>query len=94
MKTVKVKPNQTLFDLVVENYGTCEALGEMLRNNPGLENEAAALAAAGIDPVNNSDFYIDLALKKESEIRIDTDSEQLKTSVIREIDSEVTTFNE
>ena len=39
MKTVTVKPNQTVFDILVEQYGTCEALAELLENNPNLENE-------------------------------------------------------
>ena len=36
MKTVTVKPNQTVFDILVEQYGTCEALAELLENNPNL----------------------------------------------------------
>ena len=42
MKTVTVKPNQTVFDILVEQYGTCEALAELLENNPNLENEPGA----------------------------------------------------
>lgn len=94
MKTVKAKANQTLFDVAVENYGNCEALHEIMQNNPEIGNEDAALAAAGIDPVGNADFYMDLALKKGSEIRIDTDSRWLKNSVVREIETDVTTYNE
>ena len=30
MKTVTVKPNQTVFDILVGQYGTCEALAEFL----------------------------------------------------------------
>ena len=30
MKIVKVKENQTVFDILVEQYGTCEALAEFL----------------------------------------------------------------
>ena len=38
MKTVTVKPNQTVFDILVGQYGTCEALAEFLENNPGQTN--------------------------------------------------------
>lgn len=93
MKTVTVKPNQTIFDIAVENYGTCEAIGEILRNNPALANEDRAKTAVGIDPINDKSFYFDLPLKSGSTLFVDTDSRLIKNSVIREINTEVTTFN-
>ena len=91
MKTVTVKLNQTVFDILVEQYGTCEALAEFLENNPDLENEPGT---DGRDvPVAERIFRFDLPLKEGSTVLINTDSRQIKTSVIREINTEVTTFS-
>lgn len=91
MKTVTVKPNQTIFDILVEQYGTCEALAELLENNPNLENEPGADGRA--IPEAERIFRLDLPLKDGSTVLISTDSRQIKTSVIREINTEVTTFS-
>lgn len=91
MKTVTVKPNQTVFDILVEQYGTCEALAEFLGNNPDLENELGADGRAM--PEAKRIFRFDLPLKDGSTVLIGTDSRQIKTSVIREINTEVTTFS-
>lgn len=91
MKTVTVKPNQTVFDILVEQYGTCEALAELLENNPNLENEPGADGWA--IPEAERIFRLDLPLKDGSTVLISTDSRQIKTSVIREINTEVTTFS-
>lgn len=91
MKTVIVKPNQTVFDILVEQYGTCEALAELLENNPNLENEPGADGRA--IPEAERIFRLDLPLKDGSTVLISTDSRQIKTSVIREINTEVTTFS-
>ena len=91
MKTVTVKPNQTVFDILVGQYGTCEALAEFLDNTPDLENEPGT---DGRDvPVAERIFRFDLPLKEGSTVLINTDSRQIKTSVIREINTEVTTFS-
>lgn len=91
MKTVTVKPNQTVFDILVGQYGTCEALAEFLENNPDLENEPGT---DGRDvPVAERIFRFDLPLKEGSTVLINTDSRQIKTSVIQEINTEVTTFS-
>lgn len=91
MKTVTVKPNQTVFDILVEQYGTCEALSEFLGNNPDLENEPGADGRSV--PEAERIFRFDLPLKVGSTVLISTDSRQIKTSVIREINTEVTTFS-
>ena len=91
MKTVTVKPNQTVFDILVEQYGTCEALAELLENNPNLENEPGADGRA--IPEAERIFRLDLPLKDGSTVLISTDSRQIKTSVIREINTEGTTFS-
>lgn len=93
MKTVTVKPNQTIFDLAVENYGTPEAVAEILKNNPSLRNDKAAMTALGINYTSDSGFYLDAPVATDFPLQIDTDSKQIKTSVIKEITTEVTTFN-
>ena len=72
-------------------YGTCEALAELLENNPNLENEPGADGRA--IPEAERIFRLDLPLKDGSTVLISTDSRQIKTSVIREINTEVTTFS-
>lgn len=94
MKKVTVKRNQTIYDIAVEQYGTCEALPEIITNNPGLENDEQAKISLGIDASKDKDFYFDLALKPGSTVMIDTDSRSLKKNIIREINSkEITTFD-
>ncbi len=93
MKEIRTIANQTLFDLAVMYYGTCEAVGEILSNNPELANDGRAKTGAGIDAAGNTDFYPDLALKPGSIIRIDTDSRLIRKNATREMDKEVTTFD-
>lgn len=90
---VTVKPNQTIFDLAAQYYGTCEAISELLANNPDLTNEDAAKTAAGIDAINDDSFYFDLPVKTGTVMKIDTDSRLLQKSVIKQIQTDVTTFN-
>lgn len=93
MKKVTVERNQTIYDIAVTEYGTCEALPEIIADNPGLENEERAKISLGIDAAKDKDFYFDLPLKRGSVVLIDTDSRSLKKNIIREIDKEVTTFD-
>lgn len=93
MKKVTVKPNQTLYDIAVSEYGTCEAISELIANNPKLSNDSQAKIAMGIDAVNDPDFYFDLPLQPGSVVLIDTDSRILRKNRLREITKEVTTFD-
>lgn len=98
MKIVKVKENQTVFDILVEQYGTCEALAEFLENNPELENGPGAglpdkgAVSGRLAPEALQAFRLDLPVKAGSTVRIDTDSKLIKTSVVKEMDTEVTTY--
>ena len=92
MKAVTVKENQTVFDIVVEQYGTCEALAEFLANNPELENEPAP--AGRQVPEAFQAFRLDFPVRAGSVVWVDTDSKAIKTSVIKEIDTEVTTYTD
>ncbi len=94
MKTIKTVKNMTLFDVAVKYYGNTEAVGEIMTNNPGLRNDPEALAALGIDYVADTGFYADAALLPGQEVAIDTDSERLKQTTVREVQTrEINTFN-
>lgn len=93
MKTISVKPNQTIFDLAVQYYGTCEAVGKIIADNPDIRNDKSALASLGIDYMSDTEFYPDVAVEPGYTMQIDTDSKLIKNSIVREITNEVTTFN-
>lgn len=94
MKTIKTTPNQTIYDLAVKWYGTTEAVTEIAANNPDMKNDPAALAALGIDYINDNGFYFDAPLMPGSAISIDTGSTLLQQNVVRELTSrEINTFD-
>lgn len=94
MKTISTTPNQTLFDVAVLCYGTAEAVGELLAANPDLRNDPEAMAALGIDPLADDGFYPDIALAPGQSVRIDTDSQTLRQTVVRELQGrEINTFD-
>lgn len=93
MKTITVKPNQTIYDIAVEQYGTVGALGELLSLNPGLRNDPEALVALGIDPLSFTDFRLDAAVEKGLQITVDDDSPLRKPAVINDLNREVTTYD-
>lgn len=93
MKKVTVKRNQTVYDIAVEQYGTCEAIPLIISDNPDLINDEQVKVNVGIDPSKDTDFYFDLPLKSGSTAMIDTDSRLLKKNIVREIETEITTFD-
>lgn len=93
MQTIIVKLNQTIFDLAAEQYGTCEAIGEILKNNPDIRNDKAALTALGVDYLSDPEFYIDAPVEVGFKLQIDTDSKLIKTSITKEINTDVTTYD-
>lgn len=91
---VKTVRNQTIFDVAVKHCGTCDAVAELLDNNPGLRNDPAALAALGVDYVTDGGFYVDAALLPGQEVVIDTDSQTLKQDIAKELkNKEINTFD-
>lgn len=92
MKTVTVKRNQTLYDIALEQYGTCEAVGEILSLNPRLTNDPAALCAKGIDSMRETAFYIDIAVKPGTHLTVDENSTLIRKSTLREITTDITTY--
>lgn len=94
MKVIKTVRNQTLFDVAVKYCGTCEAVAELLADNPGLRNDPGTLAGLGIDYVSDGGFYVDAALLPGQEVRIATDSPILKQTVVKELKTkEINTFD-
>lgn len=90
MKQITVKKNQTIFDLAAQWYGNCQAVDEILGNNPNLVNDDQVKARLGI---TDDEFYFDLAIKPGTVLVIDPDSRQMKRNVVREMEGvNVTTF--
>ena len=88
-----IKRNQTIFDVAVEYYGTIEAVGELLANNPDLKNDPLALADKGIDALSDDTLYLDIALDPESYVWIDSDSLMIKQITTKQILGEITTYD-
>lgn len=57
MTTATVKARQTVYDIALEQYGTCEAVGEILALNPQIANDSEALVQLGIDSIGETGFY-------------------------------------
>lgn len=93
VKTVKAKPNQTIYDLALEQYGTSEAVGEILSNNPSLRNDTSALMELGIETIGIQDFYLDVSLEPGIDIVIDTAGTFMQPAIVKEIKHDITTYN-
>lgn len=92
MKTIKVLQNQSLLDLAVAHYGTVEAVSEILRLNPDIENDPAAMVAAGENILAGLPFRLDVAVKSGSTIKIDETSKLIEDRIIKKINTEITTY--
>lgn len=90
---ITTKARQTIFDLALEQYGTCEAIGEILALNPDIANDPRALAARGIDSIRDESFYLDVALEPGTELTVDPDSMIRKSNIIKELDTPITTYD-
>lgn len=92
MKRVTAKANQTIYDVAIEQYGTCEAVGKLMQDNPDMENDLQAVTEAGIEESDRS-FYFDLPLPEGSTLLVDTDSRLIEKNILREIGKDVTTYD-
>ncbi|MEG1464809.1 MAG: hypothetical protein RSC11_07925 [Mucinivorans sp.] len=92
MKTITATANQTIYDVALQHYGTTEAVGELLLNNPELVNDPAALSAQGIDYLADRGFYVDVPVLRGSKVNIDPQSPNMKKQITREITKEITTY--
>ena len=89
MTTIQTEDNQTIFDLAVQHYGTVEAIGEILRLNPDMKNDAKGYN------VDIPDFHFDLPIAAGSRIIIDEKSTLMKKNTIKELQKEhITTWQE
>ena len=43
MKTIEVENDQLLLDIALQQYGTAEAISEIIFNNPDLKNDPSAV---------------------------------------------------
>ncbi len=93
MKTIKVQPNQSLRDIALQYYGTQQALGKLLSDNTELKNDPSALAALGINALSDDGFYVDVALLAGSTVLIDSESNLVQQSILKEITREITTYD-
>lgn len=93
MKTIKVEPNQTLYDLAVQYYGTVDGVEELMALNPGLQNDPKALTELGINTANQENaFRFDVAVAPGSVLAFDETSKTIDDKVVRKIENQVTTY--
>lgn len=91
MKTIEVQDKQILLDIVLQHYGTAEAMGEIMANNPRLENEPSAVMDAGREL---GPFYPDIKLRAGLRVSVDDNSRLVKKTVVGKINGSVTTYME
>lgn len=93
MTEIKVRANQTLFDIALEQYGTCEAVSEILSLNDELTNAPSARMAAGVDGDDTS-FYAEIALEEGISVKVDETSSLRKTAILRDLQGvEINSYN-
>ncbi len=93
MKTIKVEPNQTIYDIAVQYYGTLDGVAELIDLNPGLRNDPQALVDLGINTANNDNaFRMDVAIAPGSVLAYDETSRTIDEKVVRKIENPVTTY--
>lgn len=89
MKQIETVKDQTLLDLALQHYGTAEAVGEILANNPALRNDPATVVAEGHAL---GSFYPDIRLKEGQTVQIDDTSLLMRKTVVKKIETNVTTY--
>lgn len=93
MQQITIKPNQSLRDIAIANYGTLEAMGEIVAINEAvLKNDARALVAIGVDYLNDSSFYLDVAIEPGLVLEINEKSKLIDKNTIRELKTEQTKY--
>lgn len=92
MKTITVKNRQTVFDIALEQYGTCEGVGELLALNPQIANDPEALVKQGIDSIGETGFFLDAAVAPGIRLFVDDDSRLMRRDTLKEITTDITTY--
>ena len=93
MNRITVKDNQSVFYIALEQYGTVEAVGEIIADNPALTNDPATLTDMGIEARGSSDFYIAVKLEPGQHVLINPESKLMKSGVTKLLTMDITTFN-
>lgn len=91
MKTIEVENDQLLLDIALQQYGTAEAIGEIVRNNPDLKNDPSAVVESGREL---GAFYPDIKLVPGSTVQIDDESRLVRKTIVKKIDRSITTYME
>lgn len=89
MKKINIHDNQTILDIALQYYGTAEAIGEILANNPTLKNDIKALIESSRDV---DKFYPDIKLEVGSTLYIDDNSKSIKNTIVKQINRGVNTY--
>lgn len=80
-----------LLDIALQQYGTAEAIGEIVRNNPDLKNDPSAVVESGREL---GPFYPDIKLASGSTVQIDDESRLIRKTVVKKINRSITTYME
>ena len=93
MKTIRTEPNQTIYDIAVQYYGTLDGVEELIALNPGIKNDTKALVALGINTANQDPvFRFDVAIAPGSVLVFDETSKTIDDKVVKKIENPVTTY--
>lgn len=93
MKQIVTKPRQTIYDIATQEYGTIEAVRELLILNPMLKNNPAAQASHGIDYIQITDFFPDMELAHGIVVNINDQSPLVQQSITHDLSyTEITTY--
>ncbi|MEG1499378.1 MAG: hypothetical protein RRX93_07860 [Bacteroidales bacterium] len=93
IKITLVEPNQTIYDLALQHYGTVAGIVDILSYNPDLKNDKLALSTLGIDTVKDNDFYFDAPVEIGFPLKINKDSKYGIPTITREFNAPITTYN-
>lgn len=92
IQRITADDNQTIYDIAVQHYGNVEAVGELLRRNPSIVNDPAALAAQNIDYMADDALYLDIPILSGTIIEINTQSPMMNYNIKRDIAQPITTY--
>ncbi|MCH5243415.1 MAG: LysM peptidoglycan-binding domain-containing protein [Lentimicrobiaceae bacterium] len=93
MKTIKTEPNQTIYDIAVQYYGTLDGVEELMTLNPDIKNDTKALVALGINTANQDHvFRFDVAIAPGSILVFNETSKTIDSRVVKKIEQPITTY--
>lgn len=89
---ITVANNQTIYDLAIEYYGSAEAVGEILSNNPDIRNDQSALVDLGIDYLVDNGLYLDVPIAQGATVEINTSSRLCDRQITKQFTQHITTY--